>query len=408
MALMLLLLLVGAGALAALVTGLNRSNQSRERDGMTYAALAQAKTALVGYAAGHATRGRFPCPEDASLVGTANEGNERSSCNGNGLRIGRLPWRTLGVGDVRDANGERLWYAVSANFTNDAAKINSDVSAASLSVNGVAGFSAVVFSSGTMLAGQVRNSVAAPCVTTGTSLRHDYCADNYLDVDVLSTLSNRDGNTTFVSAEDSRRTLRSDDMFNDMLIAITPGEFFKAVENRVLNQVKSCLTRYANDSGNPAHLYPWAHNLNTLASPYNDVDGLRMGRLARDLHAENNPAAWNGDSCPLYCSAACPAASKNWFNDWKELVFYAVAEKYAPSGSGDSPGGTLLTVGANSNVRAVVFLAHPPLSGQFRTTNAQRIALGNYLEGANVNGDDDFSNLLATPSYNDRTLIVAP
>lgn len=417
-ALMLLLLLVSVGALAVFVSGLNRATLQLERDRITAAALAQAKAALIGYASSHTTRGRLPCPEDVALVGTPNEGNELSSCNSDGLRIGRLPWRMLGLGDLRDGYGERLWYVVSANFTNDAARINSDISSATISINGTINSAAMIFSPGPILSGQTRDSGIATCGTTGSTLRHDYCADNYLDVDVFSSISNRDGDTTFVQAQDSGLTSQSNDAFNDKLLSITPTEYFKVVENRVLRQVKACLVQYANDAGNTKHLYPWADKTDPTdlvnSGNYIDDDGVRTGRLARLLLAPNNPAAWNGNSCPLYCSPTCIPSSKNWFNDWKELVFYALSEKYSPAGVGDSAiGGSLLTVGGNANVRAAVFLAHPPLVGQSRSTALDKITRSYYLEGENANGDfivgdDIYSDLPVSTTYNDRTLIVAP
>src|SRR5690606_23241172 len=36
-----------------------------------------------------------------------------------GTTLGRLPWKTLGLPDLRDGDGERLWYAVSENFKNN-------------------------------------------------------------------------------------------------------------------------------------------------------------------------------------------------------------------------------------------------------------------------------------------------
>ena len=48
--LMLLMLLVGVGALSVFVTGLNRATQKLERDQITYDALARAKEAVSGYA----------------------------------------------------------------------------------------------------------------------------------------------------------------------------------------------------------------------------------------------------------------------------------------------------------------------------------------------------------------------
>jgi hypothetical protein len=36
--------------------------------------------------------------------------------SGQAQRLGRLPWKTLGLPDLRDGHGERLWYAVSTKY----------------------------------------------------------------------------------------------------------------------------------------------------------------------------------------------------------------------------------------------------------------------------------------------------
>ena len=42
--------------------------------------------------------------------------------------IGRLPWKTFGLPDLRDGSGERLWYALSPNFRDNpsVSPLNSD------------------------------------------------------------------------------------------------------------------------------------------------------------------------------------------------------------------------------------------------------------------------------------------
>ena len=119
---MLLMLLLGVGALAVFVSGLNRATSQLERDRITNVALAQAKEALIGYAASvdlsssGARPGDLPCPD------TNNDGVAETLCGnasgstGQSLRLGRLPWKTLNLPDLRDGYGERLWYAVSNNF----------------------------------------------------------------------------------------------------------------------------------------------------------------------------------------------------------------------------------------------------------------------------------------------------
>lgn len=123
-ALLVLLILLVLGGGAAFYFFLSPNSAAIEKDKITAAALAQAKAALIGYAAGvtlsGASRlGDLPCPD------TDDSGQSGTSCGnaagttGQTSRIGRLPWRSLGLPDLRDGDGERLWYAVSRNFKNN-------------------------------------------------------------------------------------------------------------------------------------------------------------------------------------------------------------------------------------------------------------------------------------------------
>ncbi|MGQ2967070.1 hypothetical protein [Methylophilus sp.] len=56
--------------------------------------------------------GDLPCPD------RDNDGIAEVNCSKTS-RLGRLPWRTLGLGDIRDGSGERLWYAVSERYKNN-------------------------------------------------------------------------------------------------------------------------------------------------------------------------------------------------------------------------------------------------------------------------------------------------
>jgi len=99
---------IGRGALAG----------AAQRDRITERALAQAREALIAYAAerpidGAVGPGYLPCPD------TDDDGWAEATCGslsghlGQADRLGRLPWKTLGLPDLRDGSGERLWYAVS-------------------------------------------------------------------------------------------------------------------------------------------------------------------------------------------------------------------------------------------------------------------------------------------------------
>ena len=116
MNIVLLFLLAVLASLAAIGTGLRSTDRERER--ATERALAQAREALLAYAADRPITtevgpGYLPCPD------LDDDGWAESTCGslsghlGQADRLGRLPWKTLGLPDLRDGHGERLWYAVS-------------------------------------------------------------------------------------------------------------------------------------------------------------------------------------------------------------------------------------------------------------------------------------------------------
>ena len=119
------LLLVAVAMLVAvaaiLAMALPAHGLAARRDRASERALAAAREALVAYAAGRPISatvgpGYLPCPD------LDNDGWAEATCgslngeSGQAQRLGRLPWKTLGVGDLRDGDGERLWYAVSSKY----------------------------------------------------------------------------------------------------------------------------------------------------------------------------------------------------------------------------------------------------------------------------------------------------
>src|SRR5574343_194927 len=133
---LLLFLLVRLGIGAALFFATwNRSAGRLAQERQTQNALNQAKQALIAYAtsvypSGNVRPGDLPCPD------ADNDGKKGLSCGnasgitGQAARLGRLPWKSLGLPDLRDGSGERLWYAVSNNFKENTRQLplNSDTS----------------------------------------------------------------------------------------------------------------------------------------------------------------------------------------------------------------------------------------------------------------------------------------
>ncbi len=154
MALIALVAVIALGAswwvVSALSTPVNRLALEREHNAKV---LAEAKAALIGWvamtASTDASPGRLPCPETPAQIGTAQEGIAAPTAGfpncsaAPGTVVGRLPWKTLGIEQLRDAAGEPLWYVVTTGTSwalqNSAAMttINSNTTG-QLNVDGVA------------------------------------------------------------------------------------------------------------------------------------------------------------------------------------------------------------------------------------------------------------------------------
>ncbi|OGV73905.1 MAG: hypothetical protein A3B82_01075 [Methylophilales bacterium RIFCSPHIGHO2_02_FULL_57_10] len=236
MMLIVLVFMLGIAATAYMVHALNGNTVRIERDKKTAAALAEAKAALIGWSAGHATMpGVLPCPD------TSNTGI-KGTCTASLGIIGRLPWKTLGINDLRDGNGECLWYALSPLYRNTITvgsrvsnPINSNIPG-TITVKGADGTNfpapvnpaiAVIIAPGAPLAGQDRSSASSTVCGGNTT------TNNYLDtaLGVNNATGNVSGsNYTFIAGAAS-------DTFNDRLIYITADEFYRTVRKRMVKEV---------------------------------------------------------------------------------------------------------------------------------------------------------------------------
>jgi hypothetical protein len=263
-ALLIIVVLMVIGAIAMFVAALNSSNPQISRNKVTADALAKAKAALIGYAASDANHpGELPCPDvdgDGQLTMTVDYSG--SSC---ASPIGRLPWKTLGIPELRDGAGEDLWYAVAKNFwAMGTPVINSDTQG-DLTVKDVTSGStiasqlvAIVFAPGSPLAGQDRSSTAANCTTTNNaSLAANLCASNYLeDTNPAATFNVFTATGTAINT--GYKTGAASSSFNDQAIFITHDQLLAPVEMRIAREAKQCLDNYEMDSNNSNHRYPWA------------------------------------------------------------------------------------------------------------------------------------------------------
>lgn len=200
---------------------------SAQRDQRSRDALLQAKAGLIAFAAdtnfaaAHSTQpGSLPCPD------TNNDGDAEGTCNSISERIGRLPWKTLNLPDLRDDSGERLWYAVSGNFRKAPGTtiINSNTQG-TIAINGSApatGVLAVVIAPGQALQNQTRDA------------GHLNDPSSYLEG--INAGANDDVFETRAPPND-RDPSTGDRIFNDRLVAITHRELFDMVEPIVANRL---------------------------------------------------------------------------------------------------------------------------------------------------------------------------
>lgn len=381
-ALLIILTILGIGAAYLLVSELNNNTASLERDKKTQQALALAKEAIIAYAVTHPTRpGQLPCPEDTTVIGTINEGNERATC---GLpAIGRLAWKTLGVGDLRDGNGDRLWYVISTGYRYaTATPINSN-SQAQLTIDGIANTGiAIIFSAGGAINGQARpipTPAAPPNVT------------QYLE------LTNNDGDNTFISTGTSAT-------FNDKLLVITPNDLFPTLETRVIKEVTNVIDAYF--TANQYYPRPALFSdTQCLAMPSIAVGNCNIDVAANEGRIPADPAVWGGGSLLRGTINATPSTD-DWFqrNGWRELLYYAIAPACTIT-TLNCTGTGFLTVNppsAAANKRYVLAMAGQMLTGQVRTTNPNKTTLSNYLETQNTStGDNIFTQATRSATFND-------
>lgn len=379
-----------------------------KQDEQTAAALAQAKQALIGYASSHSTRpGALPCPDNN------DDGNGESASPNCPTYLGRLPWKSLGLPDIRDGDGERLWYALSPNFRNlnpPTGPILNSETAGQITANGTAGVVAVLIAPGATLSSQTRGTANANA------------AINYLES------GNENGGATFSYTSGNSST------FNDQLLLLTKQQLMPPVELRVAREIRTNLQQYYATNS----YYPYASTLTSTTCS----NGLYQGRIPTSTPC--TPAS--GLTLP---DVTLPP----WFspNEWFKVLIYAVAPRCTPKidsttttsfflwvvdlGGGlcsflaflglylcstpvttysidaaalncnNTAAGPLLTVDAATNVQSLLIAAGAGIPPQTRSCTT----LANCLEDTQ---NSDGNNIFVTPqksaTNNDSLVIVSP
>jgi hypothetical protein len=241
-------------------------------------ALRKAKAALIAHAASEQWQlykslptlpptayfqpGALPCPD-------LNNDGDADCAMGSSLlsMIGRVPYKTMGIDDLRDASGERIWYALSHDFRKNqcpgtgCTTINSDT-LGQLTVTGMAPATqvvAIVFAPGAPLdlravGGPLQDRIAGPNDPT-----------NYLEN------FNLGDNIHFTFTSTGLPT----DTSNDRLLVITQADLMAAVEPvvaaRIERDIKPLLRDYFNKWGAYPFPVPFGAGPPDLQSAYQGV-----------------------------------------------------------------------------------------------------------------------------------------
>jgi len=234
--LLVLALLIAVGSFVV-VRALNEGvRRARDEAATTGASLAAAEQALIGYATRYpddpaitsatAGPGHLPCPDTRFDAGDVPGQADPPCAQSASTETGYLPWRTLDLPELRDADAAPLWYAVADAFRNNPAAVVNPDTRGELRLDdctaGARDIAALLFAPGAGLSGQDR-STASPVVR--------YAAANYLEGQ----------NATRGDGCYSSLTSR---IANDFVRVIDRASLLRAVQKRVLADVANALQRY--------------------------------------------------------------------------------------------------------------------------------------------------------------------
>jgi hypothetical protein len=384
----LLIVLSLLGVAVVLIISASRGKSAKLiRSEASILALAKAKEALLGYAisrddfASGARPGEFPCP---TLVapGTSSYGDAAGGCVTR--RVGRLPWKTLGIPELFDESGEPLWYALSTKFNASATYVNSS-SRGDLTIYTADGVTlqqteavAIIFSAGSPVGSQNRSPTeTAACVAASSAMiARNMCADNYLDA--TGGRNNASNAGPYIVAV-------SGSNFNDKLALILASDFIPRIEDRVAQALtKTVNAYYAKNS-----YYPFAAFYSDAIDPSpsnqaNCAANTFSGRFPQSISypgLQPIPPRLPCVDLQEWQNVSASDRLPEWFfaNQWYLSIYYAVGKAFVNGGSKACISlGDCLSVDGDNSVQALLMLPGTPLPGQIRISSS----LNDYFEVA--------------------------
>jgi type II secretory pathway pseudopilin PulG len=442
-ALLIFMAIIAMLATAATVEYFSRANMHQLKMQKTQQSLAIAKQALLAYSSDKidtAAKCGLNCPRPGDLPcpDRNNDGNAEISCNTQALRLGRLPWKTLGIDDIRDGASERLWYAVSERFKNNTRvlPLNSETLGA-ISLKDAQGNLIYDAANGSGLVAVI----IAPneILTRADNLQQSRSAANLDDPQHYLDIAANEDNADFVENNANGfvlGTLSQDDSINDAIMTITKNEINTLMEKRVLAEVmQAVLYNFCQDKDNniDVDIKNRRCTKSTISTFFPDpalvTDTSCLGTATVTNNACNADNSVNVGRIPVSGNANWTADGKdknsilrgdaehNWFqqNGWRELIFYARAPACQETTKNCSGAGFLTLDGAitptampsNLNKQMVLISAGSALATQTRANNADKTVFTNYIEGENFSPlNDTFARVAPDADNNDRVMSV--
>ncbi len=441
-ALLLLLSLLSLSLLAVSLQQFSLFRLRQQQQMQTQQALAQARQALLAYAAKPVSETNPTCgkncprPGDLPCPDLDNDGDAEISCGKTqNLRLGRLPWKTLGLGDIRDGTGERLWYAVSNQYKNNPRllPLNSD-SVGGITLRNMQGDMTLNSSLGQGAVALVIAPNAA--LTRADNVQQVRSPELALNANQYLDLAQGEDNADFID-NDSNGFITGEIkqngkvILNDSVLVLSQASMNQVMHARVLAEVMQALlngicpnrvdikNRACTGNTSSDFMPDPASVSDSTCLGNNDISGclgdanLHFGRLPSAIRlADGQNKSWESINSSSILRAQ---AQHNWLqqNAWRELIFYTLApacKLATPNCTGSGflqlkQAQTPFAAPSSEHKKVVLIAAGLALNGQTRLSVADKTDPSHYLEAENLTSNDDIFSLHAQPG-NDRALSI--
>jgi hypothetical protein len=244
---------IGGGVIASFTQGAKQETE-HERFLHNQRVLKEAKQGLLQYAY------NYPVLNSLGPGRLPNADTDNDGVSNGGSTFGRFPWAQPGINpvlpginlyDIRDADGERLWYAVSSSFRPQAVQINSQTSG-TITLRDQSGN--VIFD-GSNPGALTQYGVAAVIIAPGAPIARAGVVQNRAGANVnvaanyLDLVGGTEDNADFTNSSAANGLILGpvNNLVNDQFIVITAAEVIAMAEKATLQAYRDSINAYLNN-----------------------------------------------------------------------------------------------------------------------------------------------------------------